>query len=281
MSDEVPELHRPWLVAAFEGWNDAADAASATIDHLIEEWDAEVFAELDAEDYFNFQEVRPVLDQDENGAKEIVWPTPRIYVTRPRTSDRDVLLLRAIEPHYRWKSFCATAIGLAKLAGVTEVVTLGALLADVPHSRPTPVTGSTNDPMMLERLDLPQSSYTGPVGITSVFTHMAAEQGMSTASLWAAVPHYLADPPCPKATIALLGSLEDVMGISLPQGVLKEMAEAWQRGADEIMSADEDLAEYVSHLETESDKRDLPEVSGDSIAREFERYLRRRNDGEH
>lgn len=280
MNEDVPTLNNPWLIAAFEGWNDAADAASSVIDHLIDEWDAEVFAELDPEDYFNFQDARPILERTDEGASVLVWPTPTLYVARPRTGDRDVLLLRAIEPHFRWNSLCNTVIGLAKLAGVNEMITMGALLADVPHTRPTPVTGSTNDPQMLERIGLPQSGYEGPVGITSVLSHVAAGHGIATASLWAAVPHYLCDPPCPKATIALLGSLEDAMGISLPHGVLKEMAEAWQRGADDVIAADEDLAEYVKHLEIEVDERQIPDMSGEQIAREFERYLRRRNSGE-
>lgn len=274
--DDIPTLREPWMVAAFEGWNDAADAATGTIDHLVEEWDAEVFAELDPEEYYDFQETRPVLQRADGGSRELIWPTPTLFVARPPRQDRDVLLLRAIEPNYRWKSFSSTIVGLAKLAGVTELVTLGSLLADTPHTRPVPVNGSTYDPVLLERLSLEQSKYSGPVGITSVLADAASQAGIATASLWAAVPHYLADPPCPKATLALLGSLEDALGLPLPQGVLQEMAEAWQRGADELMSQDTDLSEYVEALENERDTSDLPEASGDAIAREFERYLRRR-----
>lgn len=272
----IPALRNPWMVAAFEGWNDAADAATSTVDHLLEEWDAEVFAELDAEDFYDFQAVRPVIAPSENGVRELVWPTPTLYLARPPRQDRDVLLLRAVEPNYRWRTFCTSVVELAQHAGVHELITLGALLADTPHTRPVPVTGSTNDPVLMERLSLDQSQYTGPIGITTVLGDVAARAGLATAGIWAAVPHYVAEPPCYKATLGLLGALEDAVGVPLPQGVLREMAEAWQRGADDLMDQDEDLLEYVRTLETERDAGDLPEASGDAIAREFERYLRRR-----
>jgi len=277
MSDaQIPALRNPWMVAAFEGWNDAADAATGTVDHLIEEWDAEVFAELDPEEFYDFQSVRPVLSPSDSGIREIVWPTPTIYLARPPRQERDVLLLRAVEPNHRWQTFCGAIVELARGAGVQEIITLGALLADTPHTRPIPVTGTTNDPVMMERLGLEQSRYAGPVGITTVLSDVAAKEGLVTASIWAAVPHYAAEPPCFTATLRLLGALEDATGVPLPQGVLREMAEAWLRGADDLMSQDEDLAEYVRSLETERDAGDLPEASGDAIAREFERYLRHR-----
>lgn len=273
----IPQLRDPWMVAAFEGWNDAADAASGAVDHLIEEWDAELLLELDPEDYYDFQVHRPHVHTDED-ERVIMWPVPAIYHARPRRSDRDVLLLRAPEPNFRWKSFCSTVIGVAKLTGVTELITLGALLADSPHTRPVPVSGSTTDPALMDRMSLQPSRYTGPVGITTILNEAAGKEGIATASLWAAVPHYLAEPPCPKATLALLGSLEDAMGIPLPQGVLVEMTDAWQRGAEDLTSHDPEIAEYVEALENERDTSDLPEASGDAIAKEFERYLRRRTD---
>jgi proteasome assembly chaperone (PAC2) family protein len=275
-SSEIPQLRDPWMVAAFEGWNDAADAASGTVDHLIEEWDAELLIELDPEDYYDFQMHRPHVLSGEDGDRLITWPAPQVFHARPR-GDRDVLLLRAPEPNFRWKAFCSTVIGVAKLAGVTELVTLGALLADSPHTRPVPVTGSTNDPALMERMSLQPSRYHGPIGITSVLNEIAVREGIAAASLWAAVPHYLAEPPCPKATLALLHALEDAMGMPLPQGVLAEMTDAWQRGAEDLTSRDDEIAEYVEALENERDTSELPEASGDAIAREFERYLRRRN----
>ncbi len=280
-SPDIPPMRDPWMVAAFEGWNDAADAASGTVDHLIEEWDAELLIELDPEEFYDFQVHRPHVHTGDEGERRITWPAPQIYHARPPRSERDVLLLRAPEPNFRWKAFCSTVIGVAKLAGVTELVTLGALLADSPHTRPVPVSGSTADAALMERMSLLPSTYNGPVGITSVLNEIASDEGIASASLWAAVPHYLAEPPCPKATLALLGALEDAVGMPLPQGVLTEMAEAWQRGADELTSQDDEIAEYVEALENERDTSELPEASGDAIAKEFERYLRRRNvDGE-
>jgi proteasome assembly chaperone (PAC2) family protein len=274
---DIPQLRDPWMVAAFEGWNDAADAASGVVDHLIEEWDADLLIELDPEEYYDFQVHRPQVRTTDDDERLILWPAPQIYHARPRRLDRDVLLLRAPEPNFRWKAFCSTVIGVAKLAGVTELVTLGALLADSPHTRPVPVSGSTTDAVLMDRMSLEPSTYNGPVGITSVLNEMACLDGIASASLWAAVPHYLAEPPCPKATLALLGALEDAVGSPLPQGLLAEMTEAWQRGADELTSRDEEIAEYVEALENERDTSELPEASGDAIAKEFERYLRRRN----
>nr|WP_255669956.1 PAC2 family protein [Aeromicrobium wangtongii] len=265
------------MVAAFEGWNDAADAASGVVDHLIDEWDAELLIELDPEDYYDFQVHRPQVRTTDDGSRVILWPSPQIYHARPPRLDRDVLLLRAPEPNFHWKAFCSTVLGVAKLAGVTELVTLGALLADSPHTRPVPVTGSTSDPVMIDRMSMQPSTYNGPIGITSVLGEMASQEGIAAASLWAAVPHYLAEPPCPKATLALLGALEDAIGAPLPQGVLVEMSEAWQRGAEDLTSHDPEIAEYVEALENERDTSELPEASGDAIAKEFERYLRRRN----
>ncbi|MCW2831192.1 MAG: carboxylate--amine ligase, partial [Aeromicrobium sp.] len=250
---DIPPMRDPWMVAAFEGWNDAADAASGVVDHLIEEWDAELLIELDPEDFYDFQVQRPHVHTRDDGERLITWPAPAIYHARPHRGDRDVLLLRAPEPNFRWKAFCSTVIGVAKLAGVTELMTLGALLADSPHTRPVPVSGSTSDPSLMERMSLMPSRYTGPVGITSVLNELAALEGIAAASLWAAVPHYLAEPPCPKATLALLGALEDAVGLPLPQGVLVEMTDAWQRGAEDLASRDEEIAEYVEALENERD----------------------------
>jgi proteasome assembly chaperone (PAC2) family protein len=273
----LPPLNDPWMVAAFEGWNDAADAASSVVEHLVQAWDAQVLTELDPEDFYDFQVNRPHAHANEHGVREIVWPTPTIWVATPPGSQRDVLLLRAPEPNIRWKSFCGLIVKLAGLAGVSELVTLGALLADTPHTRPVPVTGSSSNPEIAERLALQSSNYTGPVGITAILNHLAALEGIDAVSLWAAVPHYVAEPPCPKASLALLGALEDAVGVALPQGDLEELAEAWQRGADELAESDAEIAEYVSELESERSTAELPEASGDAIAREFERYLRRRN----
>lgn len=202
-----------------------------------------------------------------------------ILIARPDLLDRDVLLFRGPEPNLRWRTFCDSLLDLAQEAGVSELVTFGALLADVPHTRPTPVSSTSTDTRYSGRISLPPSTYTGPVGINAVLGAAAEERGVPSVALWAAVPHYLAEPPCPKATLALLGALEDVVGTGLPQGELSALAAAWQRGADEIVAEDEDISSYVRELESERDTTELPEASGDAIAREFQRYLRRRDDG--
>jgi proteasome assembly chaperone (PAC2) family protein len=273
-------MNNPWLVAAFDGWNDASDAATGVVDHLVDHLDVSLLTEFDPEEFYSFVDLRPHVLATGRGDRIIEWPTPTIYHAPGAVNGRDLLLVRAPEPHLKWKTFCAMILDVAEQAGVTEMITLGALLADTPHTRPVPVTGSTDDEAMSERLSLAASGYSGPIGITTVLGDMAMERNIASASLWAAVPHYLADPPCPKATLALLGALEDAMDTTFPQGVLGELSEAWQRGAEDLMRMDRDIAEYVDALESERDEQELPEASGDAIAREFERFLRRRDTDE-
>ncbi|CAN5383964.1 MAG: carboxylate--amine ligase [Nocardioidaceae bacterium] len=275
--EPIPDLNNPWIIAAFEGWNDAGDAATGVIDHLLEHWDARVLVELDPEEFYDFQMNRPQVGFDESDGVYIEWPTTIVYYASPPGSDRDVLLIRGLEPNMRWRKFASTLMGIAELAGAQDLIALGALLADTPHTRPVPLTGTTTDQDLAIRLNLAPSRYSGPIGISTVLSHAASDQGLRTLSLWAAIPHYLAEPPCPKATLALLSRVEDAMGITLPEGDLAEEAQAWQRGADSLSESDDEIAEYVNSLENEKDTSDLPEASGDAIAREFERYLRRRN----
>lgn len=276
---QIPPLHDPWLIAAFEGWNDAGEAATGVVDHLIDEWDAEVLVELDPEDFYDFQMNRPEIRSDEDGSSMIAWPTTTVYRASMLGCGRDAILVRGLEPNYRWLRYCSTLLGIAELSGVRKVVTLGALLADTPHTLPVPIHGYSEDRPTAERLALEPGRYRGPVGINGVFAEQSHAKGLTTVSLWAAVPHYLAEPPCPKAALALLGILEDVLETPLEQGLLAEMSAAWQHGADELMSSDEEIAEYVQSLEDERETSELPEASGDAIAREFERYLRRRSAG--
>lgn len=274
---DIPVLRDPFLVAAFSGWNDAADAATDVVDHLIRQWDARLLVELDPQEFYDFQQQRPELVSSEADTY-LAWPTPAIYVAQPAGQDRDVLLLIAPEPNFRWIQFCATVLGIASAAGVAEVVTVGALLADRPHTRPIAVNGTASEPSLAERIGLAPSHYLGPVGINAVLLREAARLGMTSVSVWAAVPHYLAEPPCPKATFALLQTVEDVVGFALPHGDLRDLSTAWQRGAQELAEQDEEIADYVAALEADSDETDLPEASGDAIARDFERYLRRRGE---
>ena len=277
----VPELVDPVMVAAFEGWNDAGDAASSAVSHLEREWKGEVFAALDAEDYYDFQVNRPHIWLD-NGVRRITWPTTRLSVARVRDPEgkgapRDLVLVRGVEPSMRWRSFCNELMGFAHELGVEMVVVLGALLGDTPHTRPVPVTSVTSDADLARTLNLEESRYEGPTGIVGILQEACTHAGVPAVSLWAAVPHYVAQPPNPKATLALLNRLEDLLGLRIPLGELPEDARAWQLGVDQLAAEDSEVAEYVQSLEEARDTAELPEASGEAIAREFERYLRRRD----
>jgi proteasome assembly chaperone (PAC2) family protein len=274
----VPELSDPVLIAAFEGWNDAADSATEAVEYLEDVWDAETVAELDPEEYYDFQVNRPQISIDEDGTREIGWPTTRVSVARDVIPGRDVVLVRGIEPSMRWRSYCEELLGLAADLGVELVVTLGALLADTPHTRPIPVSGTVTDQSLATAMDLETSRYEGPTGIVGVLQAACGRVGLPAVSIWAAVPHYVAQPPCPKATLALLRKVEDLLDLTVPLGDLPEDARAWERGVDELAAEDEEIAEYVRTLEQARDTADLPEASGEAIAQEFERYLRRRAD---
>jgi predicted ATP-grasp superfamily ATP-dependent carboligase len=275
--EDMPELIDPVMVAAFEGWNDAGDAASSAVAHLDEIWGGKVFAALDAEDYYDFQVNRPTVWMD-GGVRRITWPTTRlsvVRVTEPKT--RDLVLIRGIEPSMRWRSFCQELLGLAHELGVEMVVILGALLGDTPHTRPVPVSGVTSDADLAQTLDLEESRYEGPTGIVGVLQEACSHAGIPTVTFWAAVPHYVAQPPNPKATLALLNKVEDLLDVRVPLGELADDARAWQLGVDQLAAEDSEVAEYVQQLEEAKDTAELPEASGEAIAREFERYLKRRN----
>ncbi|WP_068272098.1 PAC2 family protein [Aldersonia kunmingensis] len=281
---ELPKLRDPFLVAAFEGWNDAGDAASGAVEHLELIWDAEPLAELDSEDYYDYQVNRPTVRQVEGVTREIQWPSSSLSVCSPPGSDRDVVLLRGIEPNMRWRSFCADLLDFIDQLGVSTVVILGALLADTPHTRPVPVTGSAYSKDAAERFNLEQTRYEGPTGITGVLQDQCVKAGVPAISFWAAVPHYVSQPPNPKATIALLRRVEDVLDIEVPLGELPKQAEDWESAVSDMTADDEEISEYVRSLEERGDAEvDISEaiskIDGDAIAAEFERYLRRRGPG--
>jgi proteasome assembly chaperone (PAC2) family protein len=276
--EEIDDLVEPVVIAAFEGWNDAADAASSVIDHLIRVWDARIIGAIDPEEFYDFQVNRPVVGADALGHRRITWPSTQIAVASPPDLDRDVILIRGIEPNMRWRQFCAELLAACDDLGGELVITLGALLADTPHTRPIPVTGTATEPDLVDRLNLEQSTYEGPTGIVGVFQDACVRLDIPSVSYWAAVPHYVSQPPCPKATLALLGQLEDLLEVSIPLGDLPEDARAWERGVDELAEEDEDVRDYVRALEETRDTADLPEATGEAIAREFERYLKRRTE---
>jgi len=281
---ELPTLRNPVMVAAFEGWNDAGDAASGAIEHLELIWDAEPLAELDSEDYYDYQVNRPTVRQVDGVTREIQWPSTMLSVCSPPGSDRDVVLLRGIEPNMKWRSFCDDLLEFIEQLGVETVVILGALLADTPHTRPVPVTGSAYSPEAAERFSLEQTRYEGPTGITGVLQDQCVKAGVPAVSFWAAVPHYVSQPPNPKATIALLHRVEDVLDIEVPLGELPNQAEEWEAAVNEMTLGDEEISEYVRSLEERGDaaidlNETMSKIDGDAIAAEFEKYLRRRGPG--
>ena len=276
--DGIGNLTSPVIIAAFEGWNDAGEAASGVINHLSLAWQAAPAGAIDPEDYYDFQVTRPVTEVAEGRTERLVWPTTRLLLARQELADRDVLLVQGIEPNMRWRAFCAELVTAFSEVRAEMVVLLGALLADSPHTRPVPVTAAASDPALAADLRAEPVDYKGPTGILGVLQHACADAGLRAVSLWASVPHYVAQPPCPKATLALLRGVEDVLDASLPLADLPAEARAWERGVDELAEQDSEVAEYVRTLEEAKDATDLPEASGDAIAREFERYLRRRRD---
>ncbi|GAA3728988.1 PAC2 family protein [Salinactinospora qingdaonensis] len=277
--DSVPELVEPVMVAAFEGWNDAGEAASGAIDHLVKAWEAEELLALDPDDYYDFQVSRPRGDVANGESRGITWPTTRVYLARRRVAGRDVLLVRGAEPNMRWRGFAGDLLAVARELGVGRVVMLGALLADSPHTRPVPITSVAAPERLGRELNLEPTSYEGPTGIVGVLQEVFATAGMETVSLWAAVPHYVAHPPCPKGSLSLLRRVEDILDLTVPLGELPEEARAWEHGVDELASEDSDIADYVRSLEEAKDAAELPEATGEAIAREFERYLKRRGRG--
>ena len=272
-----PELKDPVLVAAFEGWNDAGDAATGAIEHLELTWSATPLAALDPDDYYDFQVNRPTVSLVDGVSRRISWPTTRLSVCRPAGADFDLVLVRGIEPNMRWRGFCEELLEIMRELGVRTAVTLGALLSDSPHTRPTPVTGTSYDGASATRFGLDRSRYEGPTGIVGVLQEACVTVGIPAISFWAAVPHYVAQPPNPKATIALLHRVEEVLDIAVPLGELPAQADDWLKLVNEMAAEDEDVRDYIRNLEERDDDGEMREASGDAIAKEFERYLRRRD----
>ncbi|GAA3714535.1 MULTISPECIES: PAC2 family protein [Gordonia] len=280
----LPQLRKPILLAAFEGWNDAGDAASSAIEHLALTWDAVPLADIDSEDYYDFQVNRPTVKQIDGVTRRIDWPTTSISYCTPQGADRDIVLVRGIEPNMRWRAFCAEIVDLARQLDVETTVMLGALLADTPHTRPVPVTGTAYSSESAAQFNLAESRYEGPTGITGVLQDLFVQAGLPAVSFWAAVPHYVSTPPNPKATVALLNRVEEVLDVEVPLATLPEQAEEWERAVTEMTEDDEEIADYVRGLEergdAEIDADDvMAKIDGDALAAEFERYLKRRGPG--
>ncbi|MEX2646153.1 MAG: PAC2 family protein [Gaiellaceae bacterium] len=276
---ERPSLERPVLITAFRGWNDGGQGASLAGAYLARLWDAEQFAEIDPEEFFDFQATRPMVTLSEGMERKLEWPENLLFHARIPGAGRDAILLLGVEPNLRWRRFAGLIVGLATELGVELVVTLGALLADVPHTRPAPVTGSASDPELVERLGLQLSRYEGPTGIVGVLHDAFRTAGVPSVSLWGAVPHYVSLAPSPRAALALCERLGGIIGAQVDTAELAEAAESYQRQVTEAVATDEETSAYVEELEQRADELDEESLpSGESLAAELTRFLRERDE---
>jgi proteasome assembly chaperone (PAC2) family protein len=277
-----PSLDRPVLIAAFRGWNDGGQGATLAGGYLARVWDAERFADIDPEGFVDFQSNRPQVSLDEGLTRTIEWPENAFYHARIPGTERDAILLLGVEPSLRWRTFCGLVVEVAREAGSELVVTLGSLLADVPHTRAAPVTGAASDPALVESLGLQHSRYEGPTGIVGILQDACREAGIPAASLWAAVPHYVSLAPSPRAARALCDRLASLLDVPIDTAELAEAEEAYSEQVTEAVSSDADTAAYVEELERRTDELDLEEhenlPSGDTLAAELTRFLRERDE---
>lgn len=268
------------VIAAFDGWNDAGEAASSAIEALRSSSEYDLVHSVDPELYFDYQYTRPSTRMDAEGRRQLTWPEAGLWRPRDPAPGPEFWLLTGAEPARTWQAFASEFIDIALRDDITGLVTLGAMLADVPHTRPISIFASSQNEQVREAHGLERSLYEGPVGILTVFEHFAENAGIPTASLWASVPHYVASAtPSPKVTLALLDRLEELTGLDVDRQTLRTEAATWEASIDAAASEDEDMAEYIRQLERTRDTWDSPEASGDAIAQAFERYLRRRDDG--
>jgi proteasome assembly chaperone (PAC2) family protein len=280
---DPPDLRRPTLVAAFLGWNDAASAATTTLEAMAVSLDSEVLARIDPEEFFDFQDTRPTIRLTAGQTRRIEWPANTLISAPAPTAERDLVLLSGTEPNLRWRTFTDLVVGAAERLGVEMVVTLGALIADVAHTRPVPITGLASDPELVEQLGLSRSKYEGPTGIVGVVHDACRKRGLTSASLWAAVPHHVAAVPNPKAALALLRRSEGLTGVAIEASELEEAAERFDEQIDRAVTANPEIEELVHRLEQEqADAIELADdvPSGETIASDFQRFLRQRGDQE-
>ena len=279
---EAPELRSPVLVAAFAGWNDAASAATTALEAVAVSLDAERIATIDPEEFYDFQVTRPTIRMTEGQAREVDWPDNGVFTAVAPAAERDLVLVAGVEPNLKWRTFAEAVIEAAERLGVEMVVTLGALLADVPHTRPVPITGLASDPDLVERLSLSRSNYEGPTGIVGIVHDACRRRDLTSASLWAAVPHYVAAVPNPKAALALLRRLEGFTGIAIEASELEDAMDRFETQVDRAVASNPEIEELVRRLETEQAEEDALEAgdmpSGDAIAQDFQRFLRQRSD---
>jgi proteasome assembly chaperone (PAC2) family protein len=282
---QIPLLREPVMVIAFSGWNDAAEAASGAVEHLLSGWRdknddviPELIANVESEDFYDFQVNRPVVTIDESQIRSITWPSTQVFGMAIPSMKRDLVIVTGVEPSMKWKSFTSDLLDLADDLEVSLIVSLGSLLADTPHTRPITVTATGSHPTIANRLGVSVSKYEGPTGILGIIQDGCMRRGIDAISLWAAVPHYASNAPSPKATLALINSLEEFLDIKIPLSDLPDRSDAWEREVNDLAADDSEIADYVKALEESKDAAELPDVSGDTIAKEFERYLRRQQE---
>jgi proteasome assembly chaperone (PAC2) family protein len=282
---KIPVLRSPVMVIAFSGWNDAGEAASGAASHLLGCWTdpafdvvPELIAEVDPEEFYDFQVNRPTVYVDDSSIRNLTWPGTQVFALATPTLSHDFIVVRGVEPSMKWKTFSSDLLDLADDCEVDLVITLGSMLADTPHTRPITVSGSGAHPDIATRLGVEISKYEGPTGILGVIQDSCIRRGIDAISLWAAIPHYASNSPSPKASLALVNALEDFLEVSIPQGNLPDEAIEWEAEVTELAKEDSDVSEYVKALEESKDAVDLPEATGESIARELERFLRRQTD---
>jgi proteasome assembly chaperone (PAC2) family protein len=277
-----PELRDPVLVAAFRGWNDGGQGASLAAGYLAKVWEAERFAEIDAEDFYDFQATRPMVTLEAGETRTLEWPDNGFFHARVPGSRRDAVILIGTEPNLRWRTFAGLVLGLAQDLGVQRIVTFGSLLADVPHTRPAPVTAAATDAQMVEELGLEPSRYEGPTGIVGVLLDAARKASIPSLSLWAAVPHYVSLAPSPRAALALVNRFGELLHLDIDTDDLETASDEYSEQVSEAVSTDADTAAYVEELERRvdllSEEEDLP--SGDTLAAELTRFLRERDEQE-
>jgi proteasome assembly chaperone (PAC2) family protein len=280
---DLPHLRSPILVCAFRGWNDAAAAASTALASIANDLEGEQIAQIDPEDYFDFQSTRPTITMDEGQTRRIEWPENNVIAVRVPTANRDLVLFDGTEPNLRWRTFSETITTVADALGVEMVITLGALIAEVSHTLPVPITGLASSQELVEELELERSSYEGPTGIVGVVHDLCRQNGLDSASLWAAVPHYVAAVPNPKAALALLRRLEALTGIAVEASELEEETEDYEEQIGRAVAANPEIEELVARIEAEQvdlldEEGELP--NADTLAREFQRFLRQRGDNQ-
>ena len=273
------------MIIAFSGWNDAGEAATGAASHLLASWTdsstdvvPELIADVDPEDFYDFQVNRPVVTIDDSEIRSITWPSTQVFGMAIPSMDRDLVIVTGVEPSMKWKSFTSDLLDLADDLEVSLIVSLGSLLADTPHTRPITVTATGSHPSIANRLGVSVSKYEGPTGILGIIQDGCMRRGIDAISLWAAVPHYASNAPSPKATLALINTLEEFLNIKIPLSDLPGKSDAWEREVNDLAADDSEIADYVKALEESKDAAELPEVSGDTIAKEFERYLRRQQE---